>query len=131
MCTSLSHTVTLITLTLTPRVPEGGVALATIAAQGGQLGSEVRVRLNTISGNATSGVDFVPLNNLEVILDSENPSVSVEILTIDNSMFEGNKQFSVVAELVTVGRVGIDPNIATTTIVEDDIAPQGEIGALF
>jgi hypothetical protein len=115
----------LITLILTPRVPEGGVATATVGVLDGQLGSEVRVRLNTISGNATADVDFQSLVNFELVLDQTNMVQSVDIPVFDNIEFGGNKVFSVVAELVSFGeRVRIDPTVAMTTIVENELAPQ-------
>ena len=53
---------------------------------------------------------------------------SVDIPVFDNIEFGGNKVFSVVAELVSFGeRVRIDPTVAMTTIVENELAPQGEI----
>ena len=115
---------------LTPQVPEGGVARATLTTRGGLLGSEVRVRLSTIDGNATGGTDFERLMNFEVVLSIETPSDSVDIQVFDNDIFKGNKIFSVVAELDTVGEIRIDPSVASTTIIDDEEPPLG-IGTLL
>ena len=101
-----------------------------MASPEGQLGGEVRVRLSTISGNATAGIDFESLSNV-VTLDQQAPSQSVNIQVFDNVEFEGNKMFSVVAELVSIGeRVGITPSVAMTTIIENEQEPRGEIFSL-
>ena len=117
----------LITLTLTPQVPEGGVAIATVSAQGGQLGTEVRVRVSTLNGNATGGQDFEPISNFDIILNGQTTSDSLDIQTFENDIFEGNKIFSVVAELITIGQVGINPSVASTVIIDDEEPPIGKI----
>ena len=114
-------------LELTPRVSEGGVATATIAVLEGRLQNEVRVFLSAIGGNATAGVDFEGLDNVEVILDQQNPRQSLSIQTFDNNNFEGNKVFSVIIRLISIGqRVGVNPSVAMTTIIEDEAVPEGE-----
>ena len=92
----------------------------TLLAPENQLGREVEVRLSTINGNATGGVDFAPLTDVSLAAGG-----SLEIQIFDNSLFEGDKVFSVAAELVDIGRVGISPSVATVTITENDEPPRG------
>ena len=107
-------------LVVTPAVSEGGVAMVTLSGPEGQLESEVEVRLRTIDGNATAGVDFAALSDVTL---SVGDSVGIDIF--DNSEFEGDKFFSVAADLVRVGQVGVSPCVATVTILENDTPPQG------
>ena len=109
-----------VNLIVTPEVSEGGVATVTLSDLEGALGEEVEVRVTTIDGNATGGLDYQSLTG--VVL-SAGDSVDIEIF--DNSVFEGDKFFSVAAELVNVGRVGLTPSVATVTIIENDEPPQG------
>ena len=114
-------------LELTPRVSEGGVATATVAVLEGRLQNEVRVVLSAIGGNATAGVDFEALDNVELILNQQNPRQSLSIQTFDNNNFEGNKVFSILITLISIGqRVGVNPSVAMTTIIEDEAISEGE-----
>ena len=129
--TPLPLAVVNIFLTLTPQVSEGGVATATLTVPQGQLGREVRVRLSSINGNATGGIDFERVSNVEIVLSGENPSQSLSIQTFDNAMFDGNRVFSVVAELLTIGQIGINPSVVMATIIDDEVAPQGTCTCIF
>ena len=122
MCGFVSIPDAIFTLSATPRVSEGGVATVTLLAPRGQSGGEVEVRVSTVDGNATGGVDFDPLSEVSLTVGD-----SVDIQIFDNSVFEGDKVFSVVAELVTVGRVGISPSVATITIVDNEDPPRGMV----
>ena len=94
----------------------------TLLAPEDQSGGEVEVRLTTIDGNATGGADFAALSGVSL-----SPGRSVDIQTFDNSVFEGDKVFSVAAEVVTIGRVGVSPSVATVTIVENEDPPRGQL----
>ena len=76
--------------------------------------------MSTLDGNATGGVDFEPLSGASLSVGE-----SVDIQIFDNSVFEGNKVFSVAAELVNIGRVGISPSVSPVTIVENEDPPRG------
>ena len=120
VCVVVSIPDAIFTLSVTSQVSEGGVATVTLLGPRGQSGGEVEVRVSTVDGNATGGVDFDPLS--EVSLTAGD---SVDIQIFDNSVFEGDKVFSVVAELITIGRVGISPSVATITIVDNEDPPRG------
>lgn len=104
--------------------PEGQPATITIAASKAST-NNTTVNL-TFGGTATSGGDYTPPANLEVILPAGQTSVTVPITTIQDDDIEADETLSVTATSGTGYIVGA-PSTATVEILDDDL-PELRIG---
>jgi len=99
---------------------DAGTVLLTITRTNGSYGS-VSVDLNTFDGTAVSD-DYFSITETLFFLDGET-SRTATLAILDDSIYEGDKNFSVVLSNITGEATLGNPSTTTVTIIEDDETP--------
>ena len=92
----------------------------TVTRTGGSTGS-VTVDYATSDGTATAGEDYTATSGTLTFLDGEiTQTISIPLL--DDTVFEGDEDFSVSLSVVTGGATLGTPDIGAITIVDDELS---------
>jgi subtilisin family serine protease len=100
----------------------GGSVTVTVTRIGGSAG-DVSVGYTTADGSATAGADYVAASGTLTLPDGET-SATFAVAVLDDAVYEGNENFSVVLSAPTGGATLGSPAVAAVTIGENDPQPQ-------
>ena len=79
------------------------------------------VSLSTMSGSATSSLDFTPINGQELTFSPSQSRQTVNINIINDGTFEDTEEFTVLLTPVSLqSRVRLDGSNTTTVQISDD-----------
>ncbi|MEJ7624042.1 MAG: reprolysin-like metallopeptidase [Pyrinomonadaceae bacterium] len=85
----------------------------------------VTVRVSTSSVTATEGVDFVSLDNFDVVFPANTLTRTASVLLIEDSEDEGDETFTL--DLVSVVNASIGDGQGIGTVVDNDPAVEGSV----
>lgn len=97
-----------------------GNAVVTLLRTNGSAGV-VSVRIQTADVTAGAGLDYVAQNSVPVTFGDGETNKNVLIPILDDSFVEGNETFSVTLTNFTGGATLLGTNVATVTIVDNDM----------
>ena len=104
---------------------DAGVASLTVTRTSGSVGA-VTVNYSAVSGTASGGSDFAVSAGFLEFADGETTQ-TLNISILNDTIIEGNEQFTVVLSDATGGAsVDTGTATATVTIVDDEVAVPGE-----
>lgn len=119
------------TVTLAVSVPtatEAGAVPGAVTISRGTPGDETLTVSYSVSGSATSGVDYVALPATATI-PAGDVAVSVPIVPLDDSLVEPNESVVLTLRSASTYVIGT-PSSATVNVVSDDVAPDLAITVL-
>lgn len=108
-----------VTLSATPKVPEGKTATVTASLNTSGL-LPVTVNLRYTDSTATAGKDYTPAP-LQIVIPAGRLSASIDVATLQDSIYEGDETFQVGITSLMNAIDGSMPQ--TITIQDDDEAP--------
>lgn len=98
-----------------------GVVVLSVTRTGGSSGA-VGVDYASTNGTATATQDYQPLNGTLLLADGET-GASIDVTLIDDSVYEGDEDFTVSISNVTGGATLTGVTSTTVTVVENDSPP--------
>lgn len=108
-------------------VVEGDTALFVVSASGTPLDSaDIMFSYSTVNGKAIGGTDFVSVVAANGAIANGSSSVTLKVVTIDNSIVDGTREFSL--RISAIVGIAAGDTVGQGSITDDDAPPAVFVG---